>query len=150
MKLIKMIQSELDLIKGKMIADYAKDKIKMGVWGEEDALELAKDTFNTILKKGIETENQYLYNLADDNGNKVAFLWFGKAKNEVFVYNISVYEADKNLEYSKELLDLIEEKAAELGGNRISYHMFGYQENIVKILEESGYKVTDVTLAKRI
>ena len=48
MKLIKMIQSELDLIKGKMIADYAKDKIKMGVWGEEDALELAKDTFNTM------------------------------------------------------------------------------------------------------
>ena len=54
------------------------------------------------------------------------------------------------MEYSKELLDLIEEKAAELDGNRISYHMFGYQENIVKILEESGYKVTDVTLAKRI
>ena len=56
MKLIKMIQSELDLIKGKMIADYAKDKIKMGVWGEEDALELAKDTFNTMLKNGIETD----------------------------------------------------------------------------------------------
>ncbi len=31
LKLIKMIQSELDLIKGKMIADYAKDKIKMGI-----------------------------------------------------------------------------------------------------------------------
>ena len=73
-----------------------------------------------------------------------------KAKNEVFVYNISVYEANKTLEYSKELLNLIEEKAAELDANKISYHMFGYQENVVKVLEESGYKVTDVTLAKRI
>lgn len=73
MKLINMTQSEFDLIKGKMIADYAKDKIKMGIWSEEDALELAKDTFNTILKKGVNTENQYLYNLLSPQGEKKAF-----------------------------------------------------------------------------
>lgn len=145
-----MIQSEFDLIKGKMIADYAKDKIKMGIWSEEDALELAKDTFNTILKKGVNTENQYLYNLLSPQGEKKAFVWLGKANSEIFVYNISFYDADKGTGYSKELLGLIEEKAVQLDANRISYHMFGYREELIKILEENAYNITDVTLAKKI
>lgn len=145
-----MSQEEFELIKGKMIADYAKDKIKMGIWGEEDALELAKDTFNTVLKKGVETENQYIYNVTDEKGNNVAFVWLGKSKSQIFVYNISFYEMEKNVEYEKELLDLIEEKASNLEGNKISYHMFGYQKEAIEVLENSGYVVTDVTLSKKL
>ena len=150
MKLIKMSQEEFGLIKGKMIADYAKDKIKLGIWGEDDALELAKETFNTVLKKGVETENQYLYNVADEKGNNIAFIWLGKSNTEIFVYNINFYELDKNQKYEKELLDLIEEKAVNLQGNKISYHMFGYQKEAIEILESSGYSVTDVTLSKKL
>jgi hypothetical protein len=47
-------------------------------------------------------------------------------------------------------LNLIEEKVKELGGNKISYHMFGYQKEAIEILENNGYIVTDVTLSKKI
>lgn len=150
MKLIKMSQDEFDVIKGKMIADYAKDKIKMGIWGEEDALDLAKETFETILKKGIKTENNFLYNVIADNGEEMAFLWIGKSKNEIFVYNISMYESFKALENKKELLNLIEETAVELKATKISYHTFGYQKSVIEVFENSGYRVTDVTLSKKI
>lgn len=150
MKLVKMSQGDLDLIKGKMIADYAKEKIKMGIWSEVDALDLAKETFSTLLKKGVDTDNQYLYNLNDEKGESIAFVWLGKAGAEVFVYNLSFYQVDNKNQYEKEFLDLIEDKVKELGGNRISYHMFGYQKEAIEILENNGYIVTDVTLSKKI
>lgn len=97
MKLVKMSQNDLDLIKGKMIADYAKEKIKMGIWSEVDALDLAKETFITMLKKGVDTDNQYLYNLNDEKGENIAFVWLGKAGAEVFVYNFnSVTKTNKS------------------------------------------------------
>ncbi len=150
MKLVKMSQNDLDLIKGKMIADYAKEKIKMGIWSEVDALDLAKETFTTLLKKGVDTDNQYLYNLSDEKGENIAFVWLGKSGAEVFVYNLSFYQMENKSQYEKEFLDLIEDKVGELGGNRISYHMFGYQKEAIEILENNGYKVTDVTLSKKI
>lgn len=149
MKLVKMSQDELNVIKGKMIADYAKDKIKLGIWGEDDALDLAKDTFNTILKKGIETENHYLYNIVDENGSNKAFVWLGISGAEIFVYNLSFYDKEEN-EFEKELLDLLYEKAKILGGNKISYHMFGYQKEAIEKLEENGFTVTDVTLSRKL
>lgn len=149
MKLVKMSQDELNVIKGKMIADYAKDKMKLGIWGQEDALELAKDTFNTILKNGVETENQHLYNIVDDKGNDKAFVWLGVSGTEIFVYNLSFYETEDD-KFGKELLDLLLEKSKNLGGNKISYHMFGYQKEAIEKLEENGFTITDVTLSKGI
>jgi hypothetical protein len=43
LKLERMSESDFNMVKGKMIADYAKDKVKVGHWSEAEAVELSKE-----------------------------------------------------------------------------------------------------------
>ncbi len=150
MKLTKMNQEEYNLVKGKMIADYSKEKIRVGVWAKEEALDLSKETFETLLKDGAETENNYLYNVLDKRDNNIAYVWFAKLKQEVFIYNIDIFEEYKeNFEYDK-LLTLIEKKVDSLGGKKLSVHTFGYNKELIEKYERFGFKITDITLSKEV
>lgn len=150
MKLTKMNQEEYNLVKGKMIADYSKEKIRVGVWAKEEALDLSKETFETLLKNGAETENNYLYNVLDSGDNNTAYIWFAKLNQEVFIYNIDIFEEYKeNFDYGK-LLKLIEEKVESLGGKKLSVHTFGYNKELIEKYQEFGFKITDVTLSKEV
>ncbi len=150
MKLTKMNQEEYNLVKGKMIADYSKEKIRLGVWAKEEALDLSKETFEALLKNGAETENNYLYNVLDSGDNNIAYVWFAKQNQEVFIYNIDVFEEYKEkFEYDK-ILNLIEEKVESLGGKKLSVHTFGYNEELIEKYKKFGFEITDVTLSKEI
>lgn len=150
MKLTKMTQEEFELVKGKMIADYTKKKLSYGVWAEEEALELSKETFNTLLRDGVETENNYLYNVINENGDKVAYVWFAKPENEAFIYNIDIFESYKGKVDSKDLYTLIEDVIFSMRATRISFHTFGYNKELIDRYKEYGFDIIDVTLSKKL
>ena len=86
LKLERMSESDFNMVKGKMIADYAKDKVKVGHWSEREALELSKEALDKILNEGISTPDHYLLNAYEDEV-KVGFVWMNKFNNEMFVTN---------------------------------------------------------------
>lgn len=70
LKLVKMKQNEYDVIKGKLISDYAKEKVRVGHWQENEAIELSKETLEKILKDGVDTNNHYLMTAYKDEEKK--------------------------------------------------------------------------------
>lgn len=150
MKLTKMTQEEFELVKGKMIADYTKKKVRFGVWAEEEALELSKETFNTLLSKGVNTENNYLYNVVNESGDKVAYVWFAKPENEAFIYNIDIFEGYRENIDAKDLYTLIEDAIFSMRATKISFHTFGYNKELIEKYKEFGFDIIDVTLSKKL
>lgn len=150
MKLVKMTQEEFELIKGKMIADYTKEKVKFGIWGEEEALELSKETFDTLLKDGVETKNHFFYNIINENVDRIAYVWFAKPENEAFIYNIDIFDSYKENIDLKEIYTLIEDVIFSLRANKISIHSFGYNEDLIERYKDYGFDIIDVTLSKKL
>ncbi|OQY42809.1 MAG: hypothetical protein B6227_00910 [Fusobacteriia bacterium 4572_74] len=149
LKLVRMSETDFNMVKGKMIADYAKDKIKVGYWSEREALELSKEALDEILKDGISTPNHYLLNAYEDE-IKVGFVWMNEFNNEIFVNNTCIFEEFQEKEYELEFIELIEEKANELDIKKINIHSYGYNEKNIAVYKKMGYDITDIYLNKEI
>jgi hypothetical protein len=150
LELKRMTEEEFSLIKGKLIADYAKEKINVDIWQEADAYELSKETINTLLKSGVNTENHYLYNLIDNTGKKNLYVWVHKSGTEAFIYTISFYDERSEILDSKDIISLLESEMKKLKCIRVSYHVFGHKKELINMMEGNGYKVTDITFSKKL
>lgn len=149
LKLERMSETDFNTVKGKMIADYAKDKVKVGHWSDRDALELSKEALDKILSDGIATPNHYLLN-AYENEIKVGFVWMNRFNHEMFVNNTCIFEEFQEKEYELEFIELIEEKANELEVKKINIHSYGYNEKNIAVYKKMGYDITDIYLNKGI
>ncbi len=149
LRLVDMTKEEFEVIKGRMISDYAKDKVRAGHWSQTDAIDLSKETFEKILNSGIETEGHYFLNVYDKE-QKVGFLWVNLIEEGLYLNNLLVYDEFKKSGYEKEVIQLLEERARELRAQKIFMHNFGYDENTVSLYQGLGYKVTDVYYKKNI
>lgn len=149
LRLIEMTSEEFEVIKGKMISDYAKDKVKAGHWSQTDAIDLSKETFEEILNSGIDTEGHYFLNIYDSE-QKVGFIWIKLSDGGLYLNNFSIYDEFKKTGYEKDIIQLLEERARELKAQKICMHNYGYDENIVNLYQSLGYKVTDVYYKKNI
>ena len=147
LRLEKMSKEDFDLIKGKMIADYAKDKVKVGYWSETEALELSKEALDKILKNGVETPNHYLFN-AYENDVKVGFIWMSEYNGEMFVNDTCIFEKYQDKNYEIKFIEVIEEQANNLDINKINIHSYGYNEKNLEVYKKMGYDITDVYLNK--
>lgn len=149
LKFEKMTDEDLELIKGKMINDYAKAKIDVGVWSQEEALELAKETFETLLKKGVSADKNHFY-IMYDGEEKVGYTWFALPESELFLYTVSLYENYKNKDYETKAIEAVEHEAKVLGAKKITAHIFGKNSDELKKYEGFGYHITDITVCKKI
>jgi ribosomal protein S18 acetylase RimI-like enzyme len=149
LKFEKMTNEDLELVRGKMINDYAKAKIEVGVWSDVEALELAKETFETLLKKGVSADKNYFYQMFDGE-EKVGYTWFALPEAELFLYTVSIYENYKNKEYEKKAMETIEHEAKILGAKKITAHIFGQNDDELNQYKKFGYHITDITVCKKI
>ncbi len=148
MRLVKMTQEEFDVIKGRMIRDYAQDKIKVGHWQEADAIELAKETLDNILRDGVETEHHFLLDICKDI-DKVGFVWFNLFNETIYVNNYLIYDEHKGKDYEIEMVGLLEEMADDLRARKVNLHSFGYNEAAIALYQKMGYDITDVYMSKK-
>lgn len=148
MRLVKMTQEEFDVIKGRMIRDYAQDKIKVGHWQASDAIELAKETLDNILRDGVETEHHFLLDICKDI-DKVGFVWFNLFNGTIYVNNYLIYDEHKGKDYELKMVELLEEMAGDLRARKVNLHSFGYNEAAIALYRKMGYDITDVYMSKK-
>ena len=147
LKLEKMSEADFDIVKGKMIADYAKDKVRVGHWSESEALELSKEALDQILKDGVFTPNHYLLN-AVEGKIKVGFIWMNEFNGEIFVNDTCIFEKYIERDYEVKFIKVIEEKANKLDIKKINIHSYGYNEKNIEVYKKMGYDITDIYLNK--
>jgi RimJ/RimL family protein N-acetyltransferase len=135
---------------------YAEEKVKSGNWEKENAPALAEREFKALLPNGIETKDNYLYSILEEKSNeKVGFIWIASnvphsLKNDLFIYDFEIFESFRRKGYAIAALKLLEEKARELGKNRISLHVFGQNQAARKLYQKSGFEETNVVMSKKV
>lgn len=70
----------------KSIKAYAEEKVKSGNWKKDDALSLSESEYNKLLPDGVDTINNYLFSIIDENNNIIGMIWINKKdSNSCFI-----------------------------------------------------------------
>lgn len=152
-RLVPMLESELEAYLEKAIPGYAAENVKAGYWSEEDALERSRKAFVHLLPEGINTKNQYLFQVEDAETNqRVGIIWLNAQTESPhsggFIYDIEMDEAFRGKGYGKQAMLAIEEKARELGLKSIGLHVFAHNTVAKGLYEKIGYQIKSVNMTK--
>ncbi|MFX3675157.1 MAG: GNAT family N-acetyltransferase [Paenisporosarcina sp.] len=135
------------------IEGYAKEKVEAGNWSEDEALDLSKQDFNSLLPQDEKSEFNYLYSIFHNELN-VGMIWIAQKSpentDEGFIYDFIVSDQYQGLGYGKQALKEIEIKAKELGMKKIGLHVFGHNKVARGLYEKMGYETTNVAMSKTI
>ncbi len=150
----KMTQKSFEEYLDKAIHAYAFNNIESGRWQEEGALERSRADHENLLPDGINTKNNYLFEIVSRDDCIVGFLWlaiedkFG-AKS-AFIYDIAIYEGYRRLGYARQALKDLELFVKNLGIYKIGLHVFHQNKSAQSLYESMGYSVVSFNMAKSI
>lgn len=135
------------------VADYAQEHVKAGRWSSEEALQEARKEYQALLPDGVNSKNQYLFTIVDEQtGAKVGMLWFAATERAdervAFVYDVIVYEQFRRRGYGEQAFQALETKVRESGLKKIGLHVFGHNYAARAMYEKLGYVVTNVQMSK--
>jgi RimJ/RimL family protein N-acetyltransferase len=134
------------------LEDYASDIVRSGM-PKEQAEEKSRSDFEQGLPNGLNSENQYLYSVQDEQtGEKVGVIWLAiqqrSERKVAFLYDIVIWEPFRGKGYGTAALQATEDRARELGAVRIGLHVFGHNEGARKLYKRLGYVETNVNMSR--
>jgi ribosomal protein S18 acetylase RimI-like enzyme len=147
-----MTEAEFQSFLETAVTEYAQDNVAAGRWTEEEALEKSKQEFHELLPDGITTPNNYLFTLVNEAQQKVGVFWFAmqdrQGQRAAFVYEVRIDEAFRRHGYGSQTFRELENKVRELGGNKISLHVFGKNHAALEMYTKLGYEATNIAMTK--
>jgi RimJ/RimL family protein N-acetyltransferase len=138
-----------------LVRHYAADKVRAGAWSQAEAEWRAARDVDGLLPEGPATRNHFLYSVRDDAmGVEVGTVWFALRDSgvgrSVWIYDIIIHDTFRRKGYASRTLDLVEERARDLGAKSVELHVFGHNRSARALYEKMGYKETSITMAKPI
>jgi RimJ/RimL family protein N-acetyltransferase len=137
----------------RLIRTYAADKVRAGVWSAEEARDKSARDVDELLPERTLTRGHYLYSVRDDSvPAEVGMLWVSPrdsgAGRSLWVYDLIVHERFRRRGYASRILELVEDRARELGVGRVELHVFGHNRGARALYEKCGYTATSIVMAK--
>lgn len=153
-QLIPMSISEFEAYLDHSIQSYAQEKIKSGNWRAEEGLELSRKEFDHLLPNGLETPDNYLYTIQNEDDEAVGILWVAKkdwgGKPKAFVYDVEIHEDYRRRGYAQEAFGALEGVVRGLGLDEIALHVFGHNVAARALYEKLGYVITNINMSKQL
>jgi ribosomal protein S18 acetylase RimI-like enzyme len=146
--LLPMLQPEFDLFLERSIPEYAEDKVRAGNWTEAESLERSRREFEELLPQGLNTSDNFLYTLYNDDKEAVGMIWIKVDQTSAFIYEVYIEEKFRGMGHGKSIMLLLEEKAREMGIKTLKLHVFGSNHVARKLYETVGYEITNVNMSK--
>lgn len=144
-----MSDEEFQQFRLRSLNEYA-ESIHQNYGGtKEEALENATSQFNELLKDGLQTENQWIYHIVDDETeNKVGIVWYAyRAEHQqVFLYEIWMDPKYRGNGHGTQAIQLLHQKAKELGANNVGLHVFGFNKGAIALYKRLGYEENSIVM----
>ena len=152
-ELVEMPRERFPRYREDLVREYAQDKVKAGAWSPEEAPRRAEADVESLLAEKTDTEGHYLYLLRDRSaGDEVGVVWLAvqdsDAGKSVWIYDIEVYEAFRRRGHATRALLAVEERASELGAEKLELHVFGHNPGARAFYEKSGFMPTSIVMSK--
>ncbi|KGX84405.1 GNAT family N-acetyltransferase [Pontibacillus marinus] len=149
-----MTQEQFERYYEKSIEEYAAEHVKAGNWSEEEALPNARKQFQQLLPDGLETENQVLFTIVNEEDKSIGILWLNITEKQdekhSFIYDIKLDEEQQGKGYGKASMNVLEDYVKEQGISQIGLHVFAHNKRAVALYEKVGFEMTDHVMKKRI
>ena len=133
---------------------YAQDQVLAGNWSRHEALTKARAQFDQFLPQGIDTPDQFLYEVRDPSGAPVGSVWFGVAgtgeARTGYVYNIRIHPNEQRKGHGKAALVALESIAADMRLPAMRLQVFGHNPGAEALYRSLGYRVTSSTMRKEL
>lgn len=147
----EMSNIEFNKYLDKSIKAYAEEKVKSGNWKKDDSLSLSQSEYNKLLPDGVDTINNYLFSIIDENNNIIGMIWINKKdSNSCFIYDIYINDKFQGKGYGLMAMKEVENFAKSLGAETIGLHVFGHNNRAIKLYEKLGYKATNISMSKKL
>ena len=132
--------------------EYANEKMRANHLSESEAKALSESSFARLLPQQLETPDQYIRVIKDEEQQLVGFYWLaaiGAPDNRKgFIYDIVVEESMRGKGHGRAMMNLIEALAKDLKLARIALHVFASNKTAVNLYQSMGYETTDLVLEK--
>ncbi|HYQ84301.1 MAG TPA: GNAT family N-acetyltransferase [Rubrobacter sp.] len=138
-----------------LVRHYAADKVRAGAWSQAEAEGRAARDVDGLLPEGPATQGHLLYSVREDSSDaEVGIVWFAPRDSgvgrSVWIYDIIIHENFRRKGYASRTLELVEERARDLGAKSVELHVFGHNRGARALYEKLGYKITSITMAKQV
>ncbi len=133
--------------------NYARDKVASGEWEEDDALKQARKMFDELLPQGLETPNNYLYEIVDEwDDVTVGMLWF-KLEDRggdriAYVVDIFIKPEHQRKGHASRAFRSLESKVTDLGVSGVGLNVFGNNVQAHRLYERLGYEPLNIFMWK--
>lgn len=120
----------------------------------DQALEGARNYIQkNAFSQGLHTPGQFLFNIEVADG-RVGYLHFGEAKNsnagEVFGWDIMIFDEFRGQGLGRLAMIEASRILAEKGYSSIKLHVWGHNDHAVKLYQEMGFHITEMTMSTSI
>jgi RimJ/RimL family protein N-acetyltransferase len=138
-----------------LVRDYAANKVLAGAWTQAEAEDRAARDVDGLLPEGPITQGHFLYSVRDDSTDaEVGTVWYALRDSgvgrSVWIYDIIIHENFRRKGYASRTLELVEDKARELGAKSVELHVFGHNYGARALYEKMDYIETSITMAKQV
>ena len=134
------------------IPAYAEDKIASGQWSREAAIELSTKEHEELLPQGLQTPDNFLYTIEDDDSRVVGMLWFAvktKFNSRVaYVYDVSIRPEHQRQGHATNAFRALEAEVQRMGLSGIALHVFGHNTSAQALYGKLGFVPTNISLFK--
>ncbi len=151
-EICKMTDAEFEEFVAISIEDHIRSQIRAGNWTEENAPGNMEQLLHQMLPDGMATPDHYFYSLRLDDDKNVGGLWFMVQSDHVghfiFVVDIQVSKAFRRRGYGTQAFRFLEDKARNMGIDRIYLNVFEHNVTARWMYEKLGYAGEGGLMAK--
>lgn len=153
-KLILMSEAEYGSFLDDNIIRYAEENVRSGRWQPHEALERSRASFQEFLPNGLQSKDQYIFNIFDNEQDlKIGILWVEVKMDEpqrpAFIFDFVLEEQYRGQGFGKKALLALDEKLKAMHAKSVALHVFGYNINAFELYKKMGYEVTNINMRKK-
>lgn len=135
--------------------NYAREKVTSGEWNEETALEKAHQLFEEMLPEGMDTPDNYFYEIVDEWDDKIiGTLWFTirqhAGQKAAYVMDIVIDKEHQRKGHASRAFRALEEKVLGLGLSGIGLNVFGDNVSAQRLYARLGYEPVNIFMFKHL
>lgn len=154
--LTPMTREEYEAWREESIRGFAQERVRAGNTPPEEALSFARRAFESLLPRGLDTPDQWLYSVRDGD-TPVGVVWLGRGQPGAglppttgFIYDLLIFSEHRRKGYGAQAMLALEQEARRRGMDSLALHVFGHNVAARALYDSLGYEATSITMRKRL
>lgn len=129
---------------------YVSDLERHAELPRHEAEEKADRDYGMLFPDGKPTDGQHLFVIEDSRGESIGRLFFAERSTGIWLYEVEIEESVRGRGLGREAMLAFEQRARELGAEKVTLNVFGGNEVARSLYRSLGYSEESVHMGKRL